>query len=186
MDEKKVARRSVTIALGTVCIILFASLIGAFVFFMSTNTRSSQKSRNDPENWFEGDYYFNLTSNQNINFTIPTAGFSSVTITIDAVSAGLAGNGFQVFTGFIISNTTVDYQVYDAQSYAQIVPYPAVPIGYVFPPWSYFSGFSHWPASFKQTFDVTFSKIMLWIWNNSTAFSASPPLWGNVYYYLTT
>jgi hypothetical protein len=189
MSEKKVARRSVTIALGIICIALAASLIGAFALLTpTTNIKSSQDSQIDLQGWTEGSFYFNLTSGQDINSTITTAGFRSVTITIDALTSpdvGLPGPGFEVFIGFMTANTTVDYQVYDASSYPQNPPPPPTPVGYIFPPWSYFSGYSHWQASFRQTYEVTFSKIIVWIWNNCTLFSTSEPIWGNVYYYLT-
>lgn len=184
MSEKKIVSVRIAIALGIICIILAAGLIGAFTLLERTNATDSQNSQNNLEVWTEGNSYFNLTSNQDINFTIPTAGFRSVTITIDAWSLH-AGQGFQVFIGFMTANTTVDYQVYYAQSYPQNPPMPATPVGYIFPPWSYYRGYSHWPASLRQTYNVTFSKIMVWIWNNCTAFSTSVPIWGNVYDYLT-
>ena len=185
MSEKKVVRRSVAIALGITCIILAVGLLGAFAILTPMiNTKSSQNSQSDLQSWTEGNFYFNLTSCQDINFTIPTAGFGSVTITIDAWS-WIDGRGFQVFIGFMIANTTVHYQVYDAQSYPQNPIYPPTPVGYIFPPWSYYRSYVHWPASFRQIYEVTFSKIMVWIWNNCTAFSTSEPIWGNVYYYLT-
>jgi hypothetical protein len=177
MSEKKVVRRSVVVALGAICIVLAASLIGAFAIL---STKSSQNSQSDLQSWTEGSFYFNLTSDMDINFTIPTAGFSSVTITIDALCplSSPYGVGFQVFIGFITSNTTIDYTVYDAQSYPQtVMPFAQVA------PWYYYN---FKPASFKQTYEVSFSNIIVWIWNNSTVFSTSPPIWGNVYYYLTT
>ena len=177
---KKMVRRSVAIALGIICIILAASLVGALAIL---NTKSSQNTQGDIQSWTEGTFYFNLTSLQDINFTIPTAGFGSVTITINAWSAGRVGFGFQVFIGFMTANTTVDYQIYDAQSYPQYPQYPSVNPATILPPWWY-TLFSL-PVSFRQTYDVSFSNIMVWIWNNCTAFSTSPPIWGDVYYYLT-
>jgi hypothetical protein len=193
MSEKKVVGRRIAIALGITCIILAVGLIGAFALLKQTSTTdSSPNSQNSLQGWTEGNSYFNLTGGQDVNFTISTAGFSSVTITIDAwsstpVSGGTlgAGHGFQVFIGFITANTTVDYQVYDVQSYAYNPPPPPTPVGFIWPPWSYFSGYLHWPASFRQTYEVTFSKIMVWIWNNCTLLSTSTPVWGNVYSYLT-
>lgn len=181
--ERKTTRNAIVIALGIICIILAASLIGAFALL---NTKSSPQT--DLQGWTEGNFYFNVTSDQNINFTISTAGFSSVTITIDAWSSVSTSPypGFEVFIGFMTVNTTVDYQVYAAQSYPVNPPLLPTPVGYIYPPWSYYMGYLHWPASFKQTYEVTFSKIMVWIWNNATAFSPSEPIWGNVYYYLTT
>jgi hypothetical protein len=184
MSEKKVVRRSVAIALGIICIILAFGLIGAFTLF---NTRSSQDSQTDLQSWTEGSHYFNLTSGQDINFTIPTAGFSSVTITVDALSPGFDGHVFEVFIGFMTANTTVDYQIYDAQSSPQNYNYPLNPWAFS-QPWSWIRGYQHWPASFKQTYEVTFSKIMIWMWNqaNNTTALTLEPIWGNVYYYLTT
>ena len=186
MSEKKIVGRNVAIALGIVCIVLAAGLTGALALLSSANTKSSQGTQTDLQDWNEGNFSFNLTSGEDINFTISTAGFSSVTITIDALNPAITGQGFQVFIGFMTANTTVDYQVYDAQSYPQNPPLPPLPIGYVFPPWSYYKGFLVWPASFRQTYEATFSKIIIWIWNNSTAFTTAEPVWGNVYYYLTT
>jgi hypothetical protein len=193
MSEKKVVGRRVAIALGIIGIVLAVVLVGAFALLIQTNGNgSSQNSQNNLQGWTEANFYFNLTSGQDMNLTIPTAGFRSVTITIDAWSRTPAsggtlgvGHGFRVFIGFMTANTTVDYQVYDAQSYAQNPPFPPVPFGFTWPPWSYFSGYLHWPASFRQTYEVTFSKIMVWIWNNCTLFATSTPVWGNVYGYLT-
>jgi hypothetical protein len=192
MSEKKVVGRRIAIALGIICIILAVGLIGAFALLTQKTDNGSQNSQNNLQGWTEGNFYFNLTSGQDINFTIPTAGYGSVTITIDAwslapLSGGTLGigHGFQVFIGFITANTTVDYQVYDNESYALNPPLPATPVGFIWPPWSYFSGYLHWPASFRQTYEVTFSKIMVWIWNNCTQLSPSTPVWGNVYSYLT-
>jgi hypothetical protein len=182
MSERRAVKRSVAVALGIVCIILAGGLVGASALL---NTRSSQGSQNDVQSWTEGSFFFNLTSDESMNFTVPTGGFRSVTITIDAWSL-YVNSGFKVFIGFMILNTTVDYQVYSAESYPQNPPILALPVGYVFPPWSYYRGFLHWPASFKQTYEVTFSKIMVWVWDNCTAFSTAEPVWGNVYYYLTT
>jgi hypothetical protein len=186
MSEKKVVGRNVAVALGIMCIILAVGLTGALTILTSANTKSSQDTQTDLQSWTEGNLYFNLTSGQDTNFTIPTAGYNSVTITIDAVSPGPTGQGFQVFIGFITANTTVDYQVYEATSYPQNPPLPATPFGYIFPPWSYYRGYSNWPASFRQTYEATFSKITVWIWNNSTLLTTATPVWGNVYYYLTT
>jgi hypothetical protein len=188
MSEKKVVRRSVAIALGIVCIIVAVGLTGAFTILATmTNTKSPQNSQSALQSWTEGNFSFNLNASNNTSYTIPTGGFRSVTITIDAWSL-TSTNAFQVFIGFITANATVDYQIY----YANSGPlHPSMPIPINPPPWWYGSGIFSWPASFRQTYEVSFSEIMVWIWNNST--SAENPtispsataLWGNVYYYLT-
>jgi len=184
MNEKKVVTRSVAIALGIITIVLVAGLVGAFAFF---NARFSHDSQTTLQSWTEGDFYFNLTNHQDVNFTILTAGFSSVTITIDALTSQNTSypplEEFSVFIGFITVNTTVDYQEYEAKPYSLEIATPLAP--YTPPPWSALRGYLHFPASFRQTYNVAFSKIMVWIWE-STAFYAWAAIWGNVYYYLTT
>lgn len=187
--ETKITRKKLAIAFGIICIVLIVALVGVLAYSeLIINNKSSPDQATDLS-WTEGSFCFNLTSCEDVNFTIPTAGFRSVTITVDAWSSDNPNNPlpeFPVFIGFMTANTTVDYQVYDAQPYSQNLPMPFIPPGYMFPPWSYFAGYLHWPASLKQTYDVTFSEIMVWIWNKCNAFSPSAPIWGNVCYYLTT
>jgi hypothetical protein len=180
MSEKKVVRRSVAIALGIICIILAVGLIGALALLTPTHN-----SQSNLQSWTEGSFYFNLTQGHDMNSTIPTEGFRSVTITIDSWGSL---DAYQVFIGFITANTTLDYHVYDVQP---LTLNPIVPLPPRAPPWwgwdPYICIYSNGttsigtPCYFRQTYEITFSKIMVWIWNNSTN-----ELWGNVYYYLTT
>jgi hypothetical protein len=125
--------------------------------------------------WAEGNLAFNLNATNNTSITVPTGGFRSVTITIYASVNSPPDTPFQVFIGLITADTILDYHVYDAQAY---FPFPPMPIPINPAPWYGVTPLTS--PSLKQTYDVSFSKIMVWIWNNSTS-----RIWGNIYYYLT-
>jgi len=119
-------------------------------------------------NWKEGNFSFNLNPNKNVYFTIPVSGFQTLTVYIRAFSND--EHKFEVYLGFIVNGSIADEK--------EMVISLHLPIMYLrTEPW----GLPH-PANFRQTYTVGFSKLIVWIYNNSTSYSLD----GCVYYYLTT
>jgi len=126
------------------------------------------------DNWTEGSFNFSLPPNGvTENFTITTAGFNTITISLDASSWGKCE--IQVFIGYLSGNDFVDERVESAFArqlmfHILIVPEPQ--------PW--YCSVSK--PIFKQSYEVASPQMMFCIRNNSTAgYSAS----GRLYYYLS-
>jgi hypothetical protein len=132
------------------------------------------KSVTTNRNWTEGSFNFSLPANGVTgNFTITTAGFKTITISLDACSLGSCE--IQVFIGYLSGNDFVDKRVESAFArlgiHLLIVPEPQ--------PWYY----SVSKPIFTQSYGVTSPQMMFCIWNNSTAgYSAD----GRLYYYLSS
>ena len=117
----------------------------------------------------EGSYDFSLLPNEDINWTIPTAGFKTLAIRVQAYSIDC--HDFQIYVAFKIKGEIVDDAVYTVHS--------ETPFGILIvppEPW----GWTH-PAEFEKILLISFTEITIWIWNNSTSYD----LWGSIYYYLT-
>jgi hypothetical protein len=118
-------------------------------------------------NWLEGNASFNLSPNGDWSISIPTTGFRTITITIRAYSND--AHKFQVLIRFI---GIVDEKLEVVKSEIPLIFVPPNP-----PPWKTVS-----PANFRNTYEITFSKLIVWIWNNSTSYNLS----GAIYYHLNT
>ena len=120
-------------------------------------------------NWNEGNLSFSLKPNGDRNFIISAMGFETLTLYIKAWSRDF--HKFQVFLGFCVDGGIVDWQVVTVESH------PPIPVPPPRPPWG-----GTWPANFRRTYSVTFSELIVWIWNNSTSYDLS----GQVFYHLNT
>lgn len=171
--ETKTGRKRVVIALGIICVVLAVGLVGALAYSESIINANSSQGQATSLGWTEGILAFSLKPTDDTSYTISTGGFRTVTITIESYN-GNENDAFQVFIGFISANTTLSWQVYDAESWG--LHTWAVPVNG--PPWYVETVYPL--NSFRQTYDVTFSQVQVWIWNNSTV-----RILGNIYYYLT-
>jgi hypothetical protein len=122
-------------------------------------------------NWSEGNYSFNLPPNGDVNFNISTRGFKTVTIYVYAAPSYFVVYKFQLLVGFGIENKIIDYEVHTVPAYITIHLLPP-------PPWACKVD----KPNFEKTYNITFSRLTVWIWNNSTDYGLS----GTVYYYLST
>jgi len=120
--------------------------------------------------WSEGNFSFSLGPNENKRFNISAKGFETLTLYIKAWSRDV--HSFQVYLGFLVNGERADEQVVTIRSYSPLVIMIIPP-----QPWGW-----GWPANFRRTYSVTFSELIVWIWNNSTSYA----LWGNIYYHLNT
>lgn len=116
-------------------------------------------------NWTEGVFNFSLTPWGNVNFNITTGGFRKLAIGINAWSQD--NHRFYVLISPMILDETVDPIVYVLESNHQRLNWTGI--------WGIGPGF------FK-IYEVAFSELMVWIFNNSTSYGLN----GEVHYYLTT
>lgn len=199
MSEKKLVGRKIVVVLGIACIILVAGLAGTAAAYYrpgrdEDKTISSLKSQildlrnqiaslrsqiSGSQSWTEGVFNFTLGHGENTRFTISTGGFRSVMISISSFY-NYTPTVYQIFIGFITANETLNYQVHTVQAFSPAFPSHPGP-GANLPPW-WWAAYWAQATGFTQTYDVSFSKITVWIWNNST----TSGIFGNVYYYLTT
>ena len=121
-------------------------------------------------NWIEGNFGFNLAPSKYTILNITVTGFRTVTIRIIAYS--IDTHNFQLSILPKIRDFICDRLDYNVASHTPFKP-PILPPY----PW-YFED----PASFKMTYEVTFSELMIGIYNPSTSYN----LWGNIFYYLNT
>jgi hypothetical protein len=123
----------------------------------------------------EGNFGFSLGTSQYVNssqnFNISTAGYRDITIKIKAFSMDV--HSFQVLIDFI-SVGADDPTVQIISSNSPIYAFPGPPGS---PSW-----YPRWEVNFKQTYEITSSQVMIWVWNNSTSNS----LGGTLNYYLST
>jgi hypothetical protein len=198
MSEKKLTGRKIVVALGIACIILVAGLVGTAaanyrprmgedkiisslisqISDLRNQIASIKAQINGIQSWTEGTFNFTLAHGKNTKFTISTGGFRSVTIAISSFY-NYTPTVYRVFIGFITVNETLNYQEYTVQAFCPAFPSHPGP-GANLPPWwwtRYWAG----ATNFTQTYNVSFSKITVWIWDNST----TSGIFGNVYYYLT-
>jgi len=131
---------------------------------------SSAKPVTINNNWTEGGFSFSLAPNEvTQNFTITTAGFKTITISLNVSGFGLYSCEIQIFIGYLSGNDIIDKRVETSQLYIHG------------PPWDYpWYRNLHEPI-FRQSYEVTSPQMMFCIWNNSTW---NPS--GSLYYYLST
>ena len=111
--------------------------------------------------WCEGNFSFSLSPNENERFNISAKGFETLTIYIKAWSRD--AHSFQVYLGFLVDGGRADEQVVTVKSYPYAIRWPP-------PPWG-----SWTEANFRMTYSVTFSELIVWIWNNSTCLLYTSP-----------
>jgi len=121
-------------------------------------------------NWKEGNYSFSLNPGGYTSLNIPTIGFRTVTIRILAYSTDT--HKFQLSIEPKVTGSICDRLDCVVSSHTPFVPL-------IIPPYPWYNDK---PANFKQSYEITFSELMIGIYNNST----TNTLWGTIYYYLNT
>ena len=195
MSERKIGGRKIAVFAGIACIVLVAGLFGTVaasrlpmrnegniisslisqISALRNEIASLKAQINDTQSWSEGVFNFNLRKGANTQFTISTGGFRTVSISISSYYNSTP-TAYRVFVGFITANQTLNDQQYTVQAFS-----PSFLVGGPTRiPW--FST-AYWAEAtgLTQTYNVSFSKVTVWIWDNST----TSGIYGNVYYYLT-
>jgi len=196
VSERKISGRRIAVVLGVVCVILVAGVVETAaatnrlpqmnrnrlmsslisqISALRKEVASLEAQINDTQSWSEGVFNFNLTKGANTQFNISTGGFRTATISISSYCDN--STVYRVFIGFITANQTLSDQQYTVQTFSTFFPgLPRPPLQ----PW-FWTAYYAQATGFTQTYNVSFSKITVWIWDNSTTSRIN----GGVYYYLT-